>query len=103
MCAVRRWLVIGLWAWSVCHSGPGEVEPPTLLDVGPTYMTLTWKMPTFVNGIFTGFTLTLKSREMTLYSGASTTFNVTNLTVRSTAGVNRPTGGNIDLSMSPCF
>ena len=50
-------------------------------------MELEWKLPTSLNGVLTGFTL-VQSPSMTLYSGALTSHNVTNLTVHSAAQLN---------------
>jgi len=61
--------------------GPAGVSGPRAVNVGPTYIGLQWSLPTLLNGQFTGFAL-YQSPTTRLYSGALTTFNVTNLTVR---------------------
>jgi len=64
----------------VCDVVPDGVSAPTLVVSGPTYLVLQWQLPTSPNGVFTGFTL-IQSPGVKLYSGALTSFNVTNLTV----------------------
>ena len=59
---------------------PAGVDAPTARDIGSTYMMLEWTLPSSPNGVFTGFTL-YQSSTVTLYSGALTSFNVTNLAV----------------------
>jgi len=60
---------------------PAGVSAPAARDIGTTYLVLDWTLPTSPNGVFTGFSLRRTPRTI-LYSGALTSFNVTNLTVR---------------------
>jgi len=69
--------------WCVYEPVPGGVGPPTPVDIGTTYILLEWTLPTSPNGLFTGFTL-VQSPQLKLYEGALTSFNITNLNVRST-------------------
>jgi len=68
--------------WCVCELAPDGVTAPTAVVIGTTYMELEWRLPTSLNGVLTGFTL-VQSPSMTLYSGALTSHNVTNLTVHT--------------------
>ena len=82
--STRQWLDVRYTytCGVVCVTVPEGVEAPKLVDSGPTYLVLEWQLPMLVNGLFTGFNL-LQSPGINVYSGALTSFNVTNLNVRT--------------------
>ena len=65
---------------AVSCSAPEGVEAPAADEIGATYIVLAWAAPSSPNGVLTGFTVYL-SPTTALYSGALTSFNVTNLSV----------------------
>jgi hypothetical protein len=64
----------------VILTAPVNVNPPFASEVGPTYLVMNWTIPTLLNGVLAGFTLTEVSMQ-TVYSGSLMSYNVTNLKV----------------------
>jgi len=60
-------------------SAPGEVQPPSIITAGATYLHLGWEEPTLPNGLVTGYFL--YQEDVEIYAGGLREFNATDLLV----------------------